>query len=223
MFYAHDLARIHDAGFGDFARAAAAELLTRIDPPGRIVELGCGTGISSALCAAAGFEVFGIDASEAMLELARERVPDGTFVQGSVWETELQSCRAVTALGEVLNYADAGSGDLRALLARVHAALEPGGLFLFDVATPGRGTDTAVLDGEGWTIRSETVEDGARLTRRIAFTADGRSGEETHTLHLYERDAVAAALADAGFAVDVLDCYADFKFWPGYAGFAAVS
>src|SRR5437016_1977977 len=79
-FYTRDLARIHDAGYVDFARAAAGVLLELAAPPGVVVELGCGGGISSAIVARAGFDVVGIDASDDMLEIARERVPGATFV-----------------------------------------------------------------------------------------------------------------------------------------------
>ena len=60
-FYPADLARIHDEGFGDFARAAACELLRRLPGSGRVVEIGCGSGISSELLSDAGYDVLGID------------------------------------------------------------------------------------------------------------------------------------------------------------------
>jgi hypothetical protein len=50
---------------------------------------------------------------------------------------------AVTAIGEALNYAAdprAGIDQLVRLAGRVHDALEPGGVFLFDIATRGKGT-----------------------------------------------------------------------------------
>jgi SAM-dependent methyltransferase len=220
-FYARDLARIHDEGYGDFARAAACELLQRIRPPGLVVELGCGTGISSAIVAAAGFEVLGVDASDDMLAIARERLPAATLVHASAWEADIPPCSAVTAFGEVLNYTNAGAGELAALCARVHERLAPGGLFLFDLATIGRGSATHRNEGDGWEMESRTVEDGRTLTRRIAITVDGRRSEETHALHLYEREEVRKCLEGLGFGTETLEGYCDFGFWPGYAGFAA--
>jgi SAM-dependent methyltransferase len=223
MFYAEDLARIHDEGFGEFARAGATTLLERIAPPGLVVELGCGTGISSELIAATGFDLVGVDASAAMLERARRRVPTGSFVQDSVWDADIPPCRAVTAFGEVLNYANAGSGELDALFTRVHEALEPGGLFVFDVATPGRGGRTTRTEGAGWAIDADTTEDADRRTliRHMTFTIDGRRAEETHVLRLHDRDDVRKRLEGLGFGIETLDRYGDFAFWPGYVAFAA--
>ena len=220
-FYARDLARVHDEGYGDFARAGAEALLELIEPPGLVVELGCGTGISSAVLAEAGFDIAGVDASEEMLAIARKRVPGATFVQQSAWEFDIPPCRAVTAFGEVLNYTNAGSGDLGRICARAHHSLEPEGLFLFDVATVGRGSGTHHQDGPGWSVDSESVEDGRTFVRRIELTIDGRHSEETHVLHLYERAEIEQCLEGLGFVTETLEGYGDFGFWPGYAGYAA--
>jgi SAM-dependent methyltransferase len=56
-------------------RAAWTELLLPLmpDPPATIVDLGCGTGSLSLLLAAAGHRVHGLDASGAMLAVARAK------------------------------------------------------------------------------------------------------------------------------------------------------
>lgn len=59
-------------------RAAVAAL-----PPARTLDAACGTGFLTELLRG---EITGLDQSESMLELARERVPDGTFVQGDALE-----------------------------------------------------------------------------------------------------------------------------------------
>jgi ubiquinone/menaquinone biosynthesis C-methylase UbiE len=48
-------------------------------PPARTLDVACGTGFLTRHLPG---EVTGLDQSEAMLEIARERVPDATFVQG---------------------------------------------------------------------------------------------------------------------------------------------
>jgi SAM-dependent methyltransferase len=226
-FYPADLARIHDEGYGDFARAAACELLGRLAGRGLVVELGCGSGISAELLSEAGHDVLGIDLSADMLAIARGRAPAARFVQASLWDAELPPCAAVTAIGEVVNYAAderAGADRLVQLCARVYAALQPGGLFLFDFATPGRGTGIVrTREGGDWRIESVTVEDPATQTlerRMTIVTAAGRR-EEVHTLRLYEGELVRRCLEGAGFSSEPLDRYCDFSFWPGYAAFAA--
>jgi SAM-dependent methyltransferase len=50
----------------------------------RVLEVGCGTGVFLRLAADRGVEVFGLDASEALLELARRRVPEADLLVGDL-------------------------------------------------------------------------------------------------------------------------------------------
>lgn len=52
----------------------------------RLLDIGCGTGMATQLAAALGAQVNGLDASEAELIIARERVPDGDFRCGEMEE-----------------------------------------------------------------------------------------------------------------------------------------
>jgi ubiquinone/menaquinone biosynthesis C-methylase UbiE len=56
---------------------AAADL-----PRGRALDAACGTGRHAAWLAADGHDTTGVDATEAMLEIARAKVPDADFQQG---------------------------------------------------------------------------------------------------------------------------------------------
>ncbi len=254
--YGADLAYIHDVGHGDFARRAAPALLKMFRAAGitrgLVVDLGCGSGIWARELTDAGHDVLGIDQSPEMLRIARRRAPKASFVRGSFLDAKLPECAAVTALGEVFSYLfdesnDAGS--LSVLFRRVHRALRPGGLFVFDVATPGRGGGRGKrqrhVQGDDWTVLLETEETktgpvpvfrrhetgtgpvflGGVLTRRIvSFRKLGRlyrRDEEVHRLRLYRPRDVAAALRRAGFNVRVLRCYGEITFPAGWAAFAA--
>jgi SAM-dependent methyltransferase len=108
---------------------------------GRIIELGCGSGISSQVLAEAGFDVLGYDLSRAQVAIARKRVPGGQFRVESYLTASLPSCVAVTAFGECFNYRfDKRNSPARlaVLYRRIFDALAPGGLFGFDAAGPGR-------------------------------------------------------------------------------------
>jgi SAM-dependent methyltransferase len=230
-FYPADLARIHDEGYGEFARAAACEALRRLPGSGRVVELGCGTGISTQILSETGYDVLGIDLSPEMLAIAARRAPRAELRQGSIWDAELPRCIGVTAIGEVINYAAderASAERLPELFERIHAALRPDGVLLFDFATPGRGTlrqgGPQVRAGEDWRIQSEAVEDAAAKTleRRTTITVGDRRRKEVHRLRLYEPEVVRESLEGLGFRYEALDGYCDLAFWPGYASFAAV-
>jgi SAM-dependent methyltransferase len=56
----------------------------RIAPDQRVLDIGCGTGVFLRLVADRGAVPFGLDASEALLEVARQRVPDAELVVGEM-------------------------------------------------------------------------------------------------------------------------------------------
>jgi len=106
--YQDDLAYIHDVGFGDYARNSAPGLLEILREAqittGLVVDLGCGSGIWARELSNDGYDVFGIDISPAMIEIARKRVPEADFRVESLLRAKLPECDAVTSLGECLNY-----------------------------------------------------------------------------------------------------------------------
>ncbi|MEP0845199.1 MAG: methyltransferase domain-containing protein [Phycisphaerae bacterium] len=214
--YGRDLAYVHDAGFGAFARDAGAAVLAMLRKSGirkgTVVDLGCGSGIWAARLVRAGYVAHGIDISPDMIALARRRTPRATFECVSLLRAALPRCSAVTAMGECLNYRfdrRAGAAAIQGLFRHVYDALEPGGLFVFDAAAPGRasGPPVKLVEGSGWLVLS-TTQEGKRtrvLTRRIVtFRRDGgswRRSDEVHRLRLYKPQEVARWLRAAGFRV----------------------
>jgi SAM-dependent methyltransferase len=57
---------------------------THVGPGTRYLDVGCGSGMAAQMAAARGAEVAGIDAAEAMLAIARSRLPAGDFRQGDL-------------------------------------------------------------------------------------------------------------------------------------------
>jgi SAM-dependent methyltransferase len=239
--YQADLAFIHDDGFGHVARNAAAELLARLatsrergQPHRLIVDLGCGSGILANELTAAGYDILGFDLSEAMLALAMKRAPQAEFRHESFLTARLPPCLAVTAIGEVFNYLFDGRNPgrrLASVLSRVHKALRPGGMFLFDLAEPGRvrgpGPQCGYTEGPDWACLYSAEEDRPRkiLTRTITtFRQAGdsyRRHAEVHRLRLYPRSDVLHELRKAGFRARILAGYAGFRFPAGWAAFLA--
>ena len=236
--YRKDLAHVHDRGFTHFAAAAADlvvdELRRNGVRSGTVVELGCGSGVAAATFHDHGYDVVGVDLSSRMIELARELVPAATFHVGSFLSLEIPPCVAVTAIGEVFNYAfDAANGDAARgkLFGRIHEALAPGGILLFDSAGPDRapadGTRKTYFEGEDWTVLVESAGDEANgvLTRRMVTfrELDGlyRRDVETHYLQLVDPRRLKEQLRGIGFTVEVLDDYGGQPLPPGLTGFRA--
>lgn len=236
--YRDDLAYIHDAGFGNLARHAAPVLLNGLQQRGidrgLVIDLGCGSGILAQALAAAGYDILGIDLSAAMIALARQRVPNGQFRTQSLLVADLPPCVAVAAVGECCNYLFDHGNTRRGLLQlfqRIYAALDPGGLFLFDVAEPGRipgsGPQRHYTAGEDWAVLVTAEENRRRrvLTRKItSFRKVGalyRRDDEVHRLRLFPRAELARLLRSIGFRVRLLRRYGPLRFAPGHVGFLA--
>ncbi len=234
--YNQDLAYVHDAGFGDYARQAAPVLLQVLRRAGirdgLIVDLGCGSGILAEKLVHSGYEVLGVDLSPAMLRLARRRAPQARFLCGSLLRVELPPCAAVISIGECLNYTFDRNTDaaLAQFFRRVHTALRPGGVFVFDIAEPGQISPMMPkqrwLEGEDWSILLERSEDAKRHTftrSMIIFRKLGarwRRSEEVHRIRLFRRADIRKQLEHAGFTVQLI------RNWPsplprGHAGFVA--
>src|SRR6266850_2749239 len=105
--YREDLAYIHDAGFRDYALNAAPGLLRILRKngvtDGLVVDLGCGSGRWAAELNRAGYRVWGVDQSAAMIRLARKVAPDSEFKIASLLRASLPSCDAITSICECLN------------------------------------------------------------------------------------------------------------------------
>jgi len=236
--YREDLAHIHDIGYGAIAEDAAARLLAelsgRAPAGGLVVDLGCGSGILAAALTAAGHRVLGIDLSASMIAIARGRAPAAEFRVGSFVNASLPRAVAVTAVGEVVNYLFDEANDDKArsdLFRRVHDALEPGGVFLFDAAGPERerpgGTRRGHASGPGWAVLVDVTLDPATrvLTRDITTSrqvgSPYRRDREVHRLVLLEPAAVRRSLEEAGFTVEILTRYHAAALPEGVIAFAA--
>lgn len=236
--YGEDLAYIHDVGFGHFARDAAPGLLDILRRAGivdgRVIDLGCGSGLWARELSRAGYEVVGCDISAAMLVMARERVPEATFRRTSFVKAALPSCDAITAIGEVFSYLfddNVSEQKLKELFQRIHKILRPGGLLIFDVAEPSRGSAKGQQrqnwSANDWALMLQVDEDTTRreLTRRMTiFRKVGRlyrRNEELHRLRLYKASEMTTMLRSAGFRVRTVRSYGDMRFPHGLVGFIA--
>ncbi len=205
------------------------ELQRRHVPPGRVMlDLACGTGTVALSYAQQGWEVYAVDASEAMLAQAKRKARDS----GVCPVFSLQDMRCfvlprrvslITCLYDSLNYMLSLS-DLRQVLERVAAALEPGGLFMADMNTIEMlehvwDNNVFFVEGESLAIvmQSHYVED-TRLSsvQVIGFVkqSDGRYErfEELHTESAFERAEIVAAAERAGMHVEA--DYVCFGFEP---------
>ena len=122
------------------ARARYVALLREQLPPGAsVLDLGCGTGVPVARALAVQYRVTGVDGSARSIELARQNVPNATFMLADMTRVEFApgSFAAVISSYAIIHVP---REEHQALLQRIADWLQPGGLL---VATMG------ALESEG--------------------------------------------------------------------------
>jgi SAM-dependent methyltransferase len=61
-------------------------IASRCPPPARVLDVGCGTGALAGRLAGVGYEVVGLDPSQGMLDVMKERAPEVEATHGSATE-----------------------------------------------------------------------------------------------------------------------------------------
>lgn len=228
--YSPDLALIHDRWYDAFPRAAAAHVRAHL--AGRkaraILDLGCGSGVLLEQLAPLGASLYGIDISPAMIERCRARLPHAEFQVKDVLEAEIPPADVIVMVGEILSYAAAAhSADENTLLQffqRVFRALQPGGIFLFDVLGNAHDyTGKFWQDREDFFVLSDVSQKG-ELTHRhiISFlkAADVYTKSvEDHVLVTFSAARLQSLLGQAGFSAKQVYHYGDVAMLPGRIAF----
>jgi SAM-dependent methyltransferase len=223
------------SGTGAIARDAAARLTKELGGLGRartVVDVGCGSGILAQALTEAGYDVIGIDVSEAMVALARIRAPGAEFRVGSFVATDVPECAAVAAVGEVLCYSFDSANDERersAWFRRVYEALCPGGVLLFDIAgpdrVPPRGSHRTWAAETDWAVLADSaIEEatGLLVRKMVSFRRVGtlyRRDDEVHRLSLIEPAATLATLRAVGFEAEIIPGYGSVSLPLGVVAF----
>ena len=192
--------------------------------PRTAVDLACGTGSVTAILAKQGLEVTGVDLSEEMLTVAMEKVMDmeqpPRFICQPLQELYLPRGvdLAVCAL-DSLDYITEPA-DCKEAIRRVYKALNPGGIFIFDVNTPEK---LRAMDGQVFLDEDDDVYcvwrgEFDQQTNICSYGMDlfqrrgglwERSFEE-HREYAYSREQLTEYLKAAGFTH--IRVYADRKF-----------
>lgn len=106
---------------------------------GLVLDLGCGTGTLTEILAKRGYDMIGVDNSEDMLEIAKDKQEqsglDVLYLLQDMREFELfGTVRAVVSICDSVNYITEEE-ELRTVFSLVNNYLDPGGIFIFDFNT----------------------------------------------------------------------------------------
>jgi ubiquinone/menaquinone biosynthesis C-methylase UbiE len=217
------LAPVYDRLNADIDYAAWADYIERQfvlhaqKKPESVLDLACGTGTMTVELARRGYDMTGIDLSEDMLAVARQKCDAERFahpvllVCQNMSELELYgTVDAAVCCLDSLNYLTAADDLMRTFL-HVHNYLNPDGLFLFDMNAPKKfedvyGTNAYVLEDEGILCAWQNIYN--KKSKMCDFylsifteNADGRwtRFDEEQRERCWSLRTVKKLLADCGF------------------------
>jgi SAM-dependent methyltransferase len=192
--------------------ASFLDELWSADPGGvlSVLDLCCGTGLLAAELMARGYRVVGVDASDAMLARARQRLgADVVLARMALPDLNVEGVfDAAVCTFDGFNYLT--QEELRLTMAEVALHLRPAGWLVFDLHTDGMMDFTIsnpVVAGEsaGNDFVISSVVDPVLRTcdTRIELTKprEGDPFSEQHRQYFHTDAEVRASLEEAGFTV----------------------
>ncbi len=184
------LAPIYDALVDSTVIETTINLITQHASHGRVLEVGCGTAAVSRRLASRGYTVDAFDDSDAMLDAAAYHIgQEGVRVnlfRHDAREAYAGGYDVVVMAVDVINHF-VTTKDLTAALRHAEAALNPGGLLVFDALTADYlesligHKETIEVDGELWTWTVE-ADDEAVLHRIEAGSTSYQHRERLYPL-----------------------------------------
>jgi SAM-dependent methyltransferase len=215
-----EIARLYDPWSRSVVEDVAFYVDEAVRSGGPVLELGVGTGRIAVPIAAAGVEVVGVDLSEGMLAVARERAElAGVAVDlrlGDMREPPVEGAFPLVAIPFRSLLHMETDRDRRAVLRVVARLLAPGGRFVFDVFTPGVD-DIADTHGR-WLEREPGIWERAEWhedTRTLILRVRGPDGDAEMSLAWLSVPEWKELLRDEGFVVDAVYGWFDRTPWRG--------
>ncbi len=193
--------------------------------PNNLLELACGTGNITIPMAKRGYQVMGVDISEDMLMVAKEKaLAQGInilFVQQNMCQLELNSTYdGVICCCDGINYI-VETEALITLFKGVYRYLSPGGIFVFDISTSyklkqilGNNTFGENLNDLCYLWENDFDEQTQNIDMNLTFfIQEGRhfcKFEELHRQRAYEVEDLKKILQGTGF--NRIQCFDGFSW-----------
>ena len=187
------------------------------------LDLGCGTGNLTVELASRGIEMTGVDLSEDMLMVAREKSEglDILYLNQDMTEFELYgTVDFIVSSLDCINYIT-DKRDLQRVMKLANNYLEPGGLFIFDINTRYKlenviGDNTFILEDDDCFCSWQNEYDKRRKLSDFYLTFFLKDGEnytrfdEHHTERAYEIEEIKSLIESSGMRL--LKVYHDRSF-----------
>lgn len=145
------------AGFYGREREYVDTLLNSLAAPSDILDLGCGTGRPIAeYILSKGHRVTGVDQAEALLERARSRYPNGTWIESTIEEFDPPKQFDAIVCWDAMFHIDRARHA--ALFARFARLLLPGGRLMMTVGGSDHPAFTDTMFGQSFFYDSHPLD-----------------------------------------------------------------
>lgn len=225
--YCYDLF-MDDIPYDDWAEYITGLLKKRGIEDGLVCELGCGTGEITMRLKACGYDMIGVDLSEDMLMVARDKMyeedmSDILYLHQDMRDFELYgTVRAFVSVCDSMNYI-LTEEDLLKVFKNVNNYLDKDGLFIFDMKTAhfyknSYGNKTFSQEREEGVLVWENHYDEEKQLNSYDLTIDVFDSEENvydeikehHVQRAYDLEVVKNLLEQAGLKFEVAyDAFTD--------------
>lgn len=181
---------------------------------GIVVDLGCGTGELTLMLTQAGYDMIGVDQSEEMLAVLREKSDELELsgqlllLQQNILNLDLYgTIRAAISTFDTYNHIGPKENFEKAI-ARAAFFMEKGGVFLFDLNTPYKhkiilANNTFELDGPDakccWKNHYNDIEEKVDISIQIDYLDTGEVFCEEFAEYSYPLEYVEQVLTKYGF------------------------
>ncbi|MGD9676757.1 MAG: class I SAM-dependent methyltransferase [Vulcanibacillus sp.] len=196
--------------------------------PKEIIDIGCGTGNLSIPLSKLGYEMIGVDLSNEMLAIAKEKMilnnVSFLLIEQDMLELDLDiTAKLIISYCDSLNYLS-GIEEIKTAFTKIHKHLGMGGYFIFDLHSAYKLTD--IYNGQTYAWNDEDVSiiwltdvNVTELTveHDLTFFIKKEDGsyakfQEIHNQRTYQVDVIKELLEETGF--ELLDVYGDFEQEP---------
>lgn len=174
--------------------------------PQTAMDLACGTGVLCEILHSGGIQAAGMDFSEGMIQIARQRNQQISYeVADMITYRPSRQFDLVTCTGDALNHISALS-DIEKIFRNIYAYTSPGGYFIFDILNENEVSTSEPFEMDFsdtvrvWFQMTRPAENRVNLKIRV-YENGALAFEENIRETIHDPDAVCALLRRCGFCV----------------------
>lgn len=209
--------------YDEWYRYLRSVMCTYINNPRTVLELGCGTGKFGPKFSLDDYEIYGMDKSHAMLQIAKIRAFNKYRIFcGDIRQFSLSKpIDFIFSVHDTFNYI-LDDDDMAKALCSVRDCMSNTSVFLFDITTEHNIMKN--FHGKQFSFKTKNTDiqwnntydkHSRMLSSTLAVASEGKTVVEEHIQRLYAMDEIVPMISKSG--LDVIDIVGDYTFEPPHS------